>query len=462
MRLEALFQPRSIAVIGASEKPTVGRRMVASLDRIGFAGAVYPVNPGYPSVLGHPCYPSIAEVPEAPDVAVFCLGHERIRDAFVAAARRGVGGAVIFDGGFAEQGEEGRRLQSEIEGICREAGIALCGPNCMGVLSPHHPSTAYLGELRDPTGLAGNVGVVSHSGGVCISLLADTRRFGFSHVVSSGNEAVVIAADYLDYLVEDPRTEVIAAFIETIRQPERFAAALDRAAALGKAVVVLKVGRSERARRSVPTHTGGTAGDADQIAALLRAHRAIAVSDLVEMTEVLAACQSAKRPAGRRIAVVTSSGGIAELLLDIAEAADLALPPLSKREQAEIVARVGPITGDGNPLDAWGSGTFTANLPQALAFFDASPDHDIVVFCRDNSEDAAFDSPELVRTYFDLFIRAAAHSKKPHFLLHTRPGIMDREVVAQLRQHGIAVVGGLREGLSAIDRLARFASRANA
>jgi acetate---CoA ligase (ADP-forming) len=229
MQLEALFQPRSIAVIGASEKPTVGRRVVASLDRIGFTGRIYPVNPSYPIVLGHACYASMAELPEEPDVAVFCLGNARVLGAFVAAAERGIKGAVIYDGGFAEQGEDGRRLQGQIEGTCREADIALCGPNCMGVLNPHHLSTTYLQELRNPAGLAGNVGIVSQSGGFCISLLSDTRRFGFSHVVSSGNEAVLAAADYLEYLVEDPRTEAIGAFIETIRQPDRFTGALDRA-----------------------------------------------------------------------------------------------------------------------------------------------------------------------------------------------------------------------------------------
>src|SRR5579884_3659237 len=337
MPLAALFQPRSIAVIGASEKPTVGRRIVASLDRIGFAGAIFPVNPAYPSVLGHACYPSLADLPETPDVAVFCIGHARIRDAFAAAAKRGVKAAVIYDGGFAEQDEEGRLLQREIADLCRESGIALCGPNCMGVLSPHHRSTTYLQELRDPAGLAGNVGIVSQSGAFCVSLLTDTRRFGFSHVVSSGNEAVLVAADYLDYLVEDPQTEVIGAFIETIRHPDRFIAALDRAALLGKPVVVLKIGRSARGRQAVPSHTGGTAGEPAAAAELLRAHRAIAVTDLVEFTEVLAACQGVKRPAGRRIGIVTSSGGLAELILDIADASNLAVPPLSAAARADIV-----------------------------------------------------------------------------------------------------------------------------
>jgi acyl-CoA synthetase (NDP forming) len=226
MRLEALFRPESIAVVGASYKPTLGRRIVASLDRLGFAGSIFPVNPNYETVLGHACYPSVADLPQAPDVVAFCLGHARVLDAFIAAAARGMKAAVIYDGGFAEQGDTGRRLQTQIEEICRENGIALCGPNCMGVLNPNHRSTTYLQELRDPAGLAGNVGIISHSGGLCLGLLTDTRRFGFSHIVSSGNEAVVTAADYLEYLVEDPHTRSIGAFIETIRQPERFAAAL--------------------------------------------------------------------------------------------------------------------------------------------------------------------------------------------------------------------------------------------
>ena len=459
MRLDALFRPESIAVIGASEKPTPGRRIIASLERFGFSGRVYPVNPGYETVLGHACRPSPADLPEAPDVAVFCLGHARVLDAFVKAAERGMKAAVIYDGGFAEHGAGGRDLQRRIAGICRDAGIALCGPNCMGVLNPHHRSSTYLQELRDPAGLAGNVGIVSQSGAFCVSLLTDTRRHGFSHVVSSGNEAVLVAADYLDYLAEDPLTEIIGGFIETVREPERFAAALDRAAVLGKPVVMLRVGRSERSRRAVVGHTGGPAADPDAVSELLRAHRAIEVSDLVEFSEVVAACHGAKRPRARRIGVVTSSGGLAELILDIAAAADLQLPPLSAAQRDEIEAGIGfVVPGDGNPLDAWGSGTFASNLPRALALFDASPDHDVIVFCRDNLDGQPFDMPDTARNYLDLFVAAAERSRKPHYLLNTRPGAMDRALVAYLRQRGVATVGGIREGLGAIDRVARNAA----
>jgi acyl-CoA synthetase (NDP forming) len=457
MELDGLFKPQSIAVVGASERPTIGRRLIASLDRIGFAGAIYPINPNYSTVLGRQCYTAFAELPQAPDVAAFCVGHERVLDPLIAASDRGVRSVVIYDGGFAERGDRGRELQMRIEGICREAGIALCGPNCMGVLSPHDRATTYLQELRDPAGLAGDVGIVSQSGAFCVSLLTDLRRFGFSHLASSGNEAVLVAADYLEYLVEDPRTRVIGCFLETVREPERFVVALDRAAAQDKPVIVLKVGRTERTRHAIATHTGGLAGEPGFVSELLSDHRAIEVGDLVEFTEVIAAAHGAKRAEGQRIGVITSSGGLAELILDIAAASGLSLPPLSPAAKAAIEEHIGFVSGDGNPLDAWGNGTFVANLPQALAVMDTSPDHDIIVFCRDNYDGQPFEAPELARTYLDLFIRAAAASNKPHYLLLTRPGVMNREQVAHLRAAGIPVVGGLREGLAAIDRVARNA-----
>jgi acyl-CoA synthetase (NDP forming) len=313
------------------------------------------------------------------------------------------------------------------------------------------------GVAGDPAGLAGNVGIVSQSGAVCVSLLTDIRRFGFSHIASSGNEAVLTAADYLEYLADDPNTKVIGAFLETVRQPERFAAALDRAAAAGKPVVALKVGRAPRTQRAVATHTGGDAGDATAISDLVRAHHAIEAADLTELTEVLAAFEHWKQPRGRRLGVITSSGGLAELILDIAAAADLQLPPLSPTSRAAIERRIGFVSGDGNPLDAWGSGTFAANLPRALELFGASPDHDIIAFCRDGCDGQPFDQPDLARAYFDIFAAAAARSIKPHFVLHTRPGVMDRAQIAHLRAQNVPVVGGLREGLAAIDRLARWA-----
>jgi acyl-CoA synthetase (NDP forming) len=454
--LAPLLRPRSVAVLGASDRPSPGKMIVESLDRIGFTGPVYPVNPRYDTLFGRRCYPSMAELPEAVDVVAVCVNHARVLENMRPAAERGVRAAIIFDGGFAERGEEGRRRQDELVSICRDANIALCGPNCMGVVNPHAKSLVYIQSLADPTLLAGNVGLISQSGSICIGLLADCRRFGFSHAISSGNEAVVRAVDFLEYLIDDPNTRVIAMFLETAREPERFVAALDRAADCGKPVVVLKVGRSERAQRAITSHTGGLAGEARVFSAMLRAHRAIEVGDVDEMAEVLAACQASRWPTGRRLAVMTASGGVAELVLDLATAAGLELPPLSPTTRPKMHEALGVLTGDGNPLDAWGNGDYATNFPRAISLLGDDPEYDVISFSSDAFDDQPFGTPDRLIAYARIFADGAAQSKKPFYYMTTRCGIFRRDVLAFLRERGIAIVGGTRQGLGAIDRLARW------
>jgi acyl-CoA synthetase (NDP forming) len=457
MRLDALLKPRSVAVLGASERPSIGRMIIESLDRVGFTGDIYPINPRYETVLGRRCYPAVADLPAGVDCLAICVNHERVLEHMRPAAERGIGAAVIFDGGFAEAGEEGRRVQAEITGICREAGIALCGPNCMGVVSPHDRSLVYIQTVRDPAvGLAGNVGLISQSGSICIGLLADCRRFGYSHVISSGNEAVLRTVDFLEYLIDDPRTRVIATFTESVREPERFVAALDRAAGRGKPVVILKVGKSERTRRAITSHTGGLAGESRVFSAMLRAHRAIEVNDMDELTEVLAACQGERWPRGRRLAVLTASGGQSELLLDVAAACGLQLPPLSAASRAEVERVVGTVTGDGNPLDAWGNGDFATNFPHALRVLGADPDVDVVTMCSDGLDDSPIGTPARLLEYARLVVEGSKTSTKPFYFMTTRSGVFRRDQLALLREYGITIVGGTRQGLGALDRLARW------
>ena len=251
LALDKLMNPQSVAIVGVSERPeAIGTRVLNNLRRIGFPGPIYPVNPKYQTVLNHVCYPSLTDLPEAPDVVVFSIRNPLIPEQMRLAVKRGARAAVIYDSGFAELGEDGARLQEEIAGLCREAGMSVCGPNCMGILNPPARVTTYKQTVMDTTGLAGNVGVISQSGSVCIAMLSDLRRFGISLSVSAGNEAVTRTVDYLEYLIDDPNTKAIATFTETVREPERYVAALDRAADVGKPVVVLKVGRSERAQRA--------------------------------------------------------------------------------------------------------------------------------------------------------------------------------------------------------------------
>jgi len=456
MTLSRLADPQSIAILGASERPSPGRTLLLSLGRLGYPGRVYPINPKYPQLAGRRCFASLGDLPEAPDVVALCVSADNMLEHMRALADRGAGAAVIYGGGFAERDGEGRKIQEAIAGICRETGISLCGPNCMGVLNPQARSTTYIYEVRAPEGLAGNVGLVSQSGSIGNGMLSDVRRFGFSLVASTGNEAVTDTAAFIDYLIDDPMTRVIATFTETVRSPERYVAALDRAAANGKPVVVLKVGQSERARHAITSHTGGLAGESRVFSELLRAHRAIEVKDMDELTEVLAVCQGQKWPRGRRTAVITGSGGQAELILDVATAAGLDLPPLSVEDRQSVETVLGQITGDGNPLDSWGNGNWRLNMPHALATLNANSDHDSIALCQDNSESQPMVSQDRLLDEAQLLVEAAAKSDKPHYFMNTRPGVMNLTQVAYLAQHGIPQIGGARQGLGAIDRVARY------
>ena len=456
MKLDPLVKPRSVAIVGATDRGGPGRAVMESLGAIGFTGAIYPVNPNYPTVLNVKCYPSLMELPEAPDMVVFSIRNPLIPEQMRLAVRRGARAAVIYDSGFAELGGDGAKLQDEIAGLARESGMAVCGPNCMGILNPPARVTTYKQNIINPAAIVGNVGVVSQSGSVCIALLSDLRRFGISLSVSAGNEAVTRTVDYLDYLIDDPNTKAIATFTETVREPERYVEALDRAADAGKPVVVIKVGRTERTQRAITSHTGGLAGSSRVFSELLRAHRAIEVNDLDEMTEVLAVCQGKRWPRDRGISVVTGSGGLSELILDNATACGLDLPPLSTEERAEAERVIGRITGDGNPFDAWGNGNYAVNIPHALSVAANSPRIHSVLYCADTSNDPVIGSPARVFENVDMLAKAAGASDKPHYLLSTRSGVMNRKQIEGMRDAGLVVVGGTRAGLGALDRIGRW------
>jgi len=456
MPIEALVKPRSVAIVGATDRAGPARSVIESLGALGFTGAIYPVNPKYQTVLNHVCYPSLTDLPEAPDVVVFSIRNPLVPEQVRLAVKRGARAAVIYDSGFAELGEDGARLQAEIAGLAREAGMAMCGPNCMGILNPPARVTTYKQTVMNAAGMAGNVGLISQSGSVCIAMLSDLRRFGISLSVSAGNEAVTRMVDYLEYLIDDPATKVIATFTETVREPERYVAALDRAADAAKPVVVLKVGRTERTQRAITSHTGGLAGESRVFSELLRAHRAIEVDDLDQMTEVLAVCQGERWPRGRGISVITGSGGLAELILDNATAAGLDLPPLSSDERVEGERVIGRITGDGNPFDAWGNGNYAVNLPHAMSVVDKSDRIAAIVYCSDTGNGEQIGHPGRELENVKMLSEQAKASSKPYYLMSTRPGLMNNVQAKALREAGLVQIGGTRQGLGAIDRVGRY------
>lgn len=455
--LEPLLRPRSVAVVGASDRPSLGRWMMESLAAIGFAGAIHPINPNYAEVAGRRCYTNLADLPAPPDVVTLCISRKHVLPTIEQAAKAGARAAVIYDGGFAEAGDTGRSDQQRLIDICREAGIALCGPNCMGVLNPAHASTTFMQPVRDLAALTGTVGLVGQSGSICGSMLADPRRFGFSLVVSSGNEAVVTAARYIDAMVDDPATRVIAAFIETIRETDRFVAALDRAAARGKPVVVLKVGRSTRARVAIQSHTGGLAGEARVFSEVLRAHRAIEVDNLEDFTEVLAALQSRILPEGPRTQIVTTSGGQSELIIDLADAAGHTLAPLPPALCTTISGMLDTDVTDGNPLDAWGAGDAGASIPAILDLIIDAKTADAILFCSgDSMDNQPLGRPGRELGYAQMLAAKQQTSPIPLYLLTTRPGVLHSGQVQVLKDAGAALLCGPRQALTALSRIAAW------
>ena len=455
--IESLLRPRSIAVLGASDRPgSIGAIVLASLQQLRFDGSVWPINPKKDEILGYHCYSSLTDVPGIPDLVAICTRADSVPEHLENLGKLGTRAAVVYDGGFAEAGIAGRALQDRILNICEKFGIALCGPNCMGAINFHDGVTTYKLPILDRARLVGNVGLISQSGSITIGLLGDVRRFGFSHVISTGNEAVITIADYVDFLVDDSATEIIALFIESVRNPVRFRAALERAAEAGKPVVVLKVGRSLRASCAVVSHTGGLAGESRVFSEMLKRAPAIEVRELDEMTEVLAALQSKHRLRGNHIAIVTGSGGQAEFILDVAEANSIDLPPMDSMTKLEAERVIGHFSGDGNPLDAWGNGDIQRNLPHAFEIFSSHLGYDAIVLCNENIDNAPIGRAEGV---LKLFCEAARNSDKPFYCLNMRSGLMHTGNVKMLYDVGASMLSGARQSLCAIDRIAQYETR---
>lgn len=377
-RVRPLLFPRSVAVVGAS--PRHGR-IVEEVVRSGIPA--WGVHPTRDEVLGLPCFPSVAGVPEQPELAALLVGHERVEKAFDEALAAGVR-AFFLPGLGNEAGAAGPEVASRIAERASEADAVLLGPNCMGVAAPGEASI-WIGTVPD-TFRPGRVSVVSQSGSIAEALLGIGPRVGFRSVVSSGGEAVSDAADFLGFFAEDEGTGAIGLFLETVRRPAEFTAALARCTEAGKPVVCLKVGRSQAAARAALAHTGAVVGSDRAFSALLRRHGAVEVDDFTALVETLEVLGRARRPRGKRIAAISESGGEGALLADQAESAGMPFEPLPKTVAARLTARFPNYRAPGNPLDAWAIEEAEVVFPESIEILVRSGAFDIVVAQADQSQ----------------------------------------------------------------------------
>ncbi len=381
--ISRLIRPRSVAIIGASaDSGKTAGRPLAYLRKHGFDGAIYPVNPRVTHIGDVPCYPDIDSLPQVPDVAIILLGAGRAHQAVRELAQKGTSAAIVLASGYAEAGAEGKERQQQLR---QAAGaMRILGPNTIGLvnLTDGIPLSAS-GALEMDQFPVGDVGVVSQSGGILGALLsrAAARGLGMSKLISTSNEVDLEMADFIDYLVDDESTKVIALYIESIRNPQKFRAAALRARHAGKPVVAFKIGRSEAGAQAAISHTGALAGQDTMYDALFQQTgviRAQRFSDLLDMPSALSTGRTLR---GRRVAILTSTGGAGTLVSDSLGVAGFETPAPGQQTAAALRALQGemPAALDRNPVDVTLAGLQPDLLRGAIGALSASDDYDALV-----------------------------------------------------------------------------------
>ena len=353
--LARLLSPESVAIVGASANlEQFNGRVVKNLLRHGYAGRVYPVNPKYEEVAGLRCLPEIGALPETPDVAFITVGKKRVAGVLAECAEAGVSAAIIYTGGFSEADEAGAALEAEIERIAKEAGIRVCGPNTAGVHNFHHNfHLAGLIALDVEEMLPGGIGVVCQSGSIGGALLsrATQRGIGFSHLISCGNEMDLEVSDYLDYLIDDPHTRAIAIYLEGVRDGEKFKRVLEKALQREKPVVALKVGEAREGASAALSHTGAMVGEDRVYDGLFRKWGVTRVDDLEALFEVAHMFCVSPLPEGKRVGIVTTTGGAGALMADKCGALGLEIAEMDDSLRTRMEEKHPAFGRIENPLD---------------------------------------------------------------------------------------------------------------
>jgi acyl-CoA synthetase (NDP forming) len=452
-RLDPLFRPRSIAVVGASSDPTkTGGRPVHLLVRHGFPGAIYPVNPKADVIQGLPSYASIEALPEAPDLVLVAVPGAAAVVALEDAARRGAGAAIVLSAGFAESGPEGAALQARVTELATTSGMRIVGPNCLGSVSVRERAIGTFSvALENEMPAEGGVSIVSQSGNVGSAALRQLRDSGagVARFIATGNEADVQAGDAIAWLADDEDTSVILCCLETCRDGPRLVRALDRARAAGKPVVILKIGTSEVGQKAALSHTGGLAGSDRVFDAVFARHGAIRVHSLEALVQVGAAIEAigARRIAGApSVALIAASGGFGVMMADAASANGVAVTPLGDAAQARIKAAL-PLASAVNPIDATAQMSANPDIMEQLLEATVTDDANNVV-CLMLA--LGMEIPRL-RTVFTAAFSRVIERHPDSLIVVCIPGPAD--AIAELRSMGIAcfpTIDAAMAGIAAI------------
>jgi acetyl coenzyme A synthetase (ADP forming)-like protein len=445
--LQPFFEPRSVAVVGASRRRgSIGGELFRNILAGDFTGAAHPVNRDAEPVAGVRAYRSIEEIPDPIDLAVVCLPAAAVLAAAEDALRKGVRALVVISAGFAEVGSEGAERQERLLGLVRAHGARLIGPNCLGIAAAKPSLNATFAARSAPSG---NIGFSSQSGALGLALLeaAEARGLGLSAFVSIGNKADVSSNDLLEWWEDDPATEVVLLYVESFGNPRQFGR-LARRVARRKPILALKSGTTVTGQRAASSHTAALAGSEGAVNALFHHAGVLRAASLEELVDVATFLSSQPEPKGRRVAVLTNAGGLGILAADACEASGLELPELRADTQAALAELLAPEASLANPVDMLGGATASA-YAEALPLLLSDPQIDAAVVLFVPTVTAAADE---VATAVDQAAAEAAADKPVLAVVMTATGIP-----AVLR-HGHAAAFTYPE--SAARALGRAAARA--
>jgi acetate---CoA ligase (ADP-forming) len=458
--LQSFFWPKSIAVLGAS--PDVHRirgRLLHQLRENGFPGRILPINPSYQEIDGLRCHASIGAVGEPMDLALVAIPAAGVAPALEECARAGVKNALIISSGFAEEGGAASAMQAALVEVTRRTGIRACGPNCEGyfnALGKIATTFSPTVEVQEDAGRVlvsdRRIGVIAQSGGIGFALFnrGKAAGIGFSYVISTGNEADLNMADFLDYMVEDENTQAVMLFCEAVRGGPAFVAALAKARRRGKPVIAIKIGRSDAGSRASASHTASLSGSYTAYRAVFERYGVIEAEDPDEAVAIAGVLLSCPLPKGRRTGIITPSGGGGAWMADTLSAHGLSVPTLSAETQASLRALMPSYGASGNPVDVTAQGSNTGPAIMTVMEQLAGTDElDMLVLI------ASLTSETRVSLDAGRVRGVAARCGKPMTVwTYTLPSVFGREAVAGC---GLFVHSDLRNVGVAMSRLAGYA-----
>ncbi len=379
--LDIFFTPRHIALVGASERGMYPAGLLQNLLDYGFLGDIYPVNPKRETVFDLPCYPNLAQTPQVPDLAILVIPRRFVLPTLRQCVELGVPAALVITAGFAEADDAGKQLQAEISDLLAATQLRVIGPNCAGLANI--PGKVIATRLTTPP-KAGAISFVSQSGALMMALygLFADRNLGLNRLISLGNQVDVTLADSLAYLAGERETAVIGAFVEGVQNGRAFAAALQTALTAGKPIVLVKSGRTELGQVAAATHTAALAGSDRVFTAVCQQYGVIQVDDVDEMVDTMELLSTfGDKLRGKRVSLVTQSGGMGSLTADLCHRAGLELPPLSDNMQSQLhnLSHLLQFDDLGNPADVRGASVIGDATAQTLTPFLADRDTDVVI-----------------------------------------------------------------------------------